>query len=164
MNLRSLTTATLAALLLTLSACGDSSDDVPAIDASPQASSASTSDTADSTAPEDPIAANLAGVKAAADSFDEQQTGDGATVVVAIDCDVYGAQHISVAASGLAVGDVYEARGEPSFGGSLALQTLPDGRGVGARQSRLDEPSYAVTFPTLDGGMTFNVEGCPETP
>lgn len=86
----------------------------------------------------------------------------GATVIVWVDCGIEGAHLIGASAAGLTVGELYEGRGTPAFGGAITLQTLPDGRGVAARQSSslARAESFVVDFPTLDGGMSFEVSGC----
>ncbi len=152
-----------AVALFTLSACGDSASSIAnqIQEQDKQQESQSSQSSAPESADADPVEENLAAARQM-DSFDEQQTSDGATVIVWVDCGIEGAHVIGASAAGLTVGDLYDGRGTPAFGGAITLQTLPDGRGVAARQSgSLDNaPSFVVDFPDLDGGMSFEVDGC----
>ena len=98
-----------------------------------------------------------------AEDFDEQTTSTGATVLVSIDCDNAMGRLLLVASLGLTPGEIYEGTVEPASGGDLTMQILPDGVGRGGRQSRWDSPRYIVTFGEIDGGMTFEVQGCGPT-
>jgi|GEM_PF-3163987 len=151
----------IAVLVVVLSSCGASAPTPATVD-STEPAPAPAAENAGAAAVGDPVEENLQSVVRSADSSDEQQTSTGATVIVAIDCDSpIGGDLISVAAAGLPVAEIHEGRGEPAFGGAVTLQTLPDGRGVGGRSATLDADEYVVNFPTLDGGMSFTLQGCP---
>ncbi len=97
---------------------------------------------------------------ATSDAHDEVATESGGRVVVAVICEAQtGGTVVSVGSVGVPEG-VYQGDFEPAAGGSLTLQVLPDGEGVGARQTTLDEPSYTVSFADIGGGIELIVPGC----
>lgn len=148
--------ALVLAATLALASCGGSDGDPTATEGSPVDATETEGSSRDDEASAGPVQAT----RDRADFIDEKQTSGGGTVIVTTSCDVNGAQLISVAAEGLEAGQMFAGEIEPAAGGDLDFSTGPEGFGQGARQTTLDEPSYTVSFPDLDGGMTFDVEGC----
>jgi hypothetical protein len=153
--------AVVCALAVTVAACGDSDDSGGTDSDSPPVT---TSDVTDSGASD--LTTEGAGTDALdtliadADVYDQVSTPSGGRVVVTVVCESQmGGNIVSVGSSGVAEG-VYEGEFEPSAGGTLTLQVLADGRGMGARQTTLEDPSYTITFPDLDGGIELTVAGC----
>ncbi|MEA5558073.1 hypothetical protein VB690_16785 [Nodularia spumigena CH309] len=146
--------------MLGFAGCGD--DDTGG-DGQPNTTSEAVADDSSSSANEagapDDIDA-LEQLIATSDAHDEVNTQSGGRVVVAVICEAQtGGTIVSVGSVGVSEG-VYEGDFEPAAGGSLTLQVLADGQGIGARQTTLDAPNYAITFPEIDGGIEFTLPGC----
>lgn len=155
---------------LAIAACGGSDDsggtdsDSPSVTAGDVADPGA-GDVADPGA--DDVATEGAGTDALdtliadADVYDDVTTPSGGRVVVTVVCESQmGGNIVNVGSTGVAEG-IYEGDFEPSAGGSLTLQVFADSRGIGARQTTLEDPSYTITFPDLDGGIELTVAGCP---
>jgi hypothetical protein len=154
--------ALVSVVLLGLAACGGGDDDAgdrspvdPVADTAAEGAEGST-DAVDSADSDDALARLIA----SADAYDEVMTSSGGRVVVAVICEsLTGGNIVSVGSLGVPEG-IYEGSFEPASGGKLTLQVLPGGEGVGARQTKLDQPSYTISFADIDGGIAFTVPGC----
>jgi hypothetical protein len=150
-----------SAVFLGLAACGggdDEAGDGSSADTSAEGAEGAdgSADAVDSAGSDDPLASLIA----SADAYDEVMTSSGGRVVVAVICESQiGANIVSVGSAGVPEG-IYEGRFEPAAGGSLTLQVLPGGEGVGGRQTTLDQPSYTISFADIDGGVALTVPGC----
>ena len=147
--------------LVAVAACGggdDAGDSGPGSDVVVEAETADTS--ADNATGAAGSTDALDQLIATSDAHDEVVTQSGGRVVVAVICEAQtGGTVVSVGSAGVPEG-IYEGDFEPAAGGSLTLQVLPDGQGIGARQTSLDQPSYTITFPDIDGGIELTVPGC----
>jgi len=102
------------------------------------------------------------GLLEAAEFAAEIVTADGtARVFVVIDCDpVTGGNLVTINPVGFAAGQLITAEIDPPIGGSVGAQIGPDGSGVGARQTSLDEERYTLTI-ELDGeSLETTFPGC----
>ena len=155
--------ALVSVVLLGFAACGGGDDDAgngspvdPVADTAAEGAEGST-DAVDSADSDDALARLIA----SADAYDEVMTSSGGRVVVAVICEAQtGGTVVSVGSAGVPEG-IYEGRFEPASGGSLTLQVLPDGEGVGGRQTSLEESTYMISFADIDGGIALTVPGCP---
>jgi hypothetical protein len=149
--------------LLALTGCGgdDDADDAPPLDTSSAADNDGGADDSDGSGDDNDGSGDaLDRLIASADAAQEVSTQSGGRVVVAVICEAQtGGTIVSVGSVGVPEG-IYKGDFEPAAGGSLTLQVLPDGEGVGARQTALDAPSYTVTFADIDGGIEFTLPGC----
>ncbi len=101
----------------------------------------------------------------AAEFAAEIVTADGAArVFVVIDCDpATGGNLVTINPVGFAAGQLITTEIDPPIGGAVTAQVGPDGSGVGARQTSLDEERYTLTI-ELDGeSLETTFPGCGET-
>ena len=101
-------------------------------------------------------------VLADADSFAEADLADGGRIAVAVQCEsAFGGNLIHVGLVGVAPG-IYDGELVPAAGGGVDIGVTEEGRGVGIRQATLDQPSYTVSYPMIDDGVSLTVDGCPQ--
>ncbi len=89
-------------------------------------------------------------------------TADGTgRVFVVVDCDpVTGGNLITINPVGFAAGQTVSAVLEPAAGGSVTAQVGPDGSGVGARQTTLDETQYTLSVALDAETLETTFPGC----
>ena len=129
-------------LAVVLSSCGGDDDTADDGDGDGDGGDVATQDDAgdDGDPAADSPEASLQRLIDNSDSYGEATPAVGGRVLVAVDCDpVTGDNLLSVGSVGVPQG-VYAGEVEPAAGGDVTLQVLPTGEGLGARQTRLDEP------------------------
>ncbi len=105
------------------------------------------------------------GVLEAAEFTAEIVTADGGgRVFVVIDCDpMTGGNLVTINPVGFPTGQIITAEVDPPIGGAVTAQIGPNGSGVGARQTSLDEAQYGLSI-GLDGeSLETTFPGCTET-